>query len=138
MLCGAAGKPLACCQQLPQERLPHPIAEEHESNTFIAEAASPEVDSMTGVGGWTQEETDKFYEEVRRQVKFEKNQALQMPESETVVTDTVCNFYGLEEQVEELHVLPGEEPEHYEVEVTLATGASAHAADRVDFPGYTM
>ena len=93
---------------------------------------------MTGVGGWTQEETDKFYEEVRRQVKFEKNQALQMPESETVVTDTVCNFYGLEEQVEELHVLPGEEPEHYEVEVTLDTGESAHAADRVDFPGYAV
>ena len=49
--------------------------------------------------------------------------------------DTVCNFYGLEEQTEELNVLPGEETEYYEVEVTLDIGASVHAADRVDFPG---
>jgi len=55
-----------------------------------------------------------------------------------LVQDTVCNFYGLNEQDEELNVLPGEEPEFYEVETTLDTGASTHAADRVDFPGYTV
>ena len=53
-----------------------------------AEAVSPEVDSTTGVGGFTQEETDELYQEVREQVRLEK----QMLESETV-----CNFYGLNE-----------------------------------------
>jgi hypothetical protein len=94
------------------------------------EAAAPEVVSTTGDGGYTQEETDELYEDVRRQVKFEK-------EAEKL-TDTVCNFYGLDEQTEELNVLPGEEPEYYEVETTLDTGASTHAADRVDFPGYAV
>jgi hypothetical protein len=54
------------------------------------------------------------------------------------VHDTVCNFYGLSEQGEELNALPNEEPEFYEVETTLDTGASTHAADRVDFPGYVV
>ena len=54
------------------------------------------------------------------------------------VQGTICNFYGLNEQDEELNVLPAEEPEFYEVETTLDTGASTHAADRVDFPGYEV
>ena len=43
-----------------------------------------------------------------------------------------CNFL---EAMQELNVLPGEEPEYLEVEMTLDTGATVHAADRVDFPG---
>jgi hypothetical protein len=54
------------------------------------------------------------------------------------VDETVCNFYGLTEtNGEEVNALP-DEPEFYEVETTLDTGASAHAADRVDFPGYDV
>jgi hypothetical protein len=55
-----------------------------------------------------------------------------------VAEGTFCNFYGLSEEEDgSLNTLP-EEPEYYEVETTLDTGASAHAADRVDFPGYTV
>ena len=54
-----------------------------------------------------------------------------------LVDETVCNFYGLTEDEETVNVLP-EEPEFYEVETTLDTGASAHAASRVDFPGYEV
>ncbi len=57
---------------------------------------------------------------------------------EDIVEDTVCGFYGLgDEKEQSLNVLP-EEPEFYEVETTLDTGASTHAADRVDFPGYAV
>jgi hypothetical protein len=84
---------------------------------------------MTGDGGYTQEETDELYREVREQVRLEK-QALE--------NETVCNFYGLNEDgAETLNALP-EEPEFYEVETTLDTGATTHAADRVDFPGYEV
>ena len=77
---------------------------------------------MTGSGGYTQEETDELYEEVRQQVEMYK----------------LCNFDGFnEEGNEELNTMP-EEPEFYEVETTLDTGASTHAADRVDFPGYEV
>ena len=52
--------------------------------------------------------------------------------------ETVCNFFGLNESADgELNALP-EEPEFYEVETTLDTGATTHAADRVDFPGYEV
>jgi hypothetical protein len=51
---------------------------------------------------------------------------------------TFCNFYGLSEEESGSLNTPPEEPEYYEVETTLDTGASAHAADRVDFPGYTV
>ena len=51
----------------------------------------------------------------------------------TIVDETVCNFYCLSEEDETVNALP-EEPELYEVETTLGTGASAHASDRVDFP----
>ena len=41
--------------------------------------------------------------------------------------------------VEELHALPNaQEPEFYDVECTLDTGATVHAADRIDFPGRTV
>ena len=36
----------------------------------IAEAAAPGVVSMTGSGGFTQEETDELYAEVGQQVKL--------------------------------------------------------------------
>ncbi len=42
------------------------------------------------------------------------------------------NFWGVE-VVEELNALG--EPEFIEIEMTLDTGATCHAADRVDFPG---
>ncbi|MBV60664.1 MAG: hypothetical protein CMH65_05125 [Nevskiales bacterium] len=44
------------------------------------------------------------------------------------------NFWGLE-VTEELNVLPEDEPEFIEIEMTLDTGATVHAADRIDFPG---
>ena len=95
----------------------------------IAEAAAPGVVSMTGSGGFTQEETDELYREVREQVQLE-TQALE--------NETICNFYGLNEDgAGTLNALP-EEPEFYEVETTLDTGATTHAADRVDFPGYEV
>ena len=49
----------------------------------------------------------------------------------------MCNFFGLSDSEDVLNVLP-DEPEFYEVETTLDTGASTHAADRVDFPGYEV
>ena len=39
------------------------------------------------------------------------------------------------ETVEELNALPEEQPEFIEVEMTLDTGATVHAGDRIDFPG---
>ena len=52
--------------------------------------------------------------------------------------ETVCSFFGLNESADaELNVLP-EEPEFYEAETTLDTGATTHAADRVDFRGYEV
>ncbi len=47
------------------------------------------------------------------------------------------NFWGVE-AVEELNVLPEGEPEFLEVEMTLDTGATVHAADRLDFPGCSV
>ena len=52
-----------------------------------------------------------------------------------VVPQELNNFWGVE-AVEELNALPeGEEPEFLEVEMTLDTGATVHACDRIDFPG---
>ena len=49
--------------------------------------------------------------------------------------DGLYNFWGVE-AVEELNALPEEEePEFIEVEMTLDTGATVHACDRIDFPG---
>ena len=36
---------------------------------------------------------------------------------------------------DELNMLPGEDPEFIEIEMALDTGATVHAADRVDFRG---
>ncbi len=45
------------------------------------------------------------------------------------------NFWGVE-AVDQIHMLPDEEePEFIEIEMTLDTGATVHAADRIDFPG---
>ncbi len=44
------------------------------------------------------------------------------------------NFWGVE-AIEEINALPEGEPEFLEVEMTLDTGATVHAADRLDFPG---
>ena len=52
--------------------------------------------------------------------------------------EEICNFYGLNEDESTLNALQTEEPEFYDVEMTLETGASTHAADRVDFPGYDV
>ena len=80
---------------------------------------------------FTAKETEELYTDVRRRVKVEE-------EFKKTVDETVCNFYGLTEtNGEEVNALP-DEPEFYEVETTLDTGASAHAADRVDFPGYDV
>ena len=47
-----------------------------------------------------------------------------------------CSFYGIENDAEEAHAL--EEPEFFITEMTLDTGATTHAADRLDFPGQTV
>ena len=53
----------------------------------------------------------------------------------TSCTQTINLFSA----VEQLHALPqAAEPEFYEVECTLDTGATVHAADRLDFPGYEI
>ena len=48
----------------------------------------------------------------------------------------LCSFYGIENDAEEAHTL--EEPEFFITEMTLDTGATTHAADRLDFPGQTV
>ena len=48
----------------------------------------------------------------------------------------LCSFYGIENDAEEAHAL--EEPEFIITEMTLDTGATTHAADRLDFPGQTV
>ncbi len=50
------------------------------------------------------------------------------------VPEQFHSFWSVE-VVDELNVLPEEEPEFIEIEMTLDTGATVHAADRVDFPG---
>ena len=50
------------------------------------------------------------------------------------VPEQFHSFWSVE-VVDELNVLPEEEPEFIEMEMTLDTGATVHAADRVDFPG---
>ena len=56
--------------------------------------------------------------------------------SDGTTKDTIYNSHGPSNHEEESsNVLP-EEPEFYEVETTLDTGATTHAADRVDFPGH--
>ena len=40
--------------------------------------------------------------------------------------------------IEELNVLPTAEPEYLEVEMTLDTGATVHAMDIIDLPGFTV
>ena len=82
---------------------------------------------------FTSEETDELDAEVREQVQAERAEKF-----EDVAEGTVCNFYGLtDEEGDSLNALP-EEPEYYEVETTLDTGATTHATDRVDFPGYEV
>ena len=44
-------------------------------------------------------------------------------------------FFG---EVEQLHGLPQVEPEYLEVEMTLDTGASVHAINRLDLPGFKV
>ena len=51
-----------------------------------------------------------------------------------LVPDQLHNFWGVE-CTEELNVMPEEEPEYIDVEMTLDTGATVHSADRLDFPG---
>ncbi len=51
-----------------------------------------------------------------------------------MVPAEINNFWGVE-TVDELNALPDSEPEFLEVEMTLDTGATVHACDRVDFPG---
>ena len=48
----------------------------------------------------------------------------------------LCSFYGIENDAEEADTL--EEPEFFITEMTLDTGATTHAADRLDFPGQTV
>ena len=52
------------------------------------------------------------------------------------VKPELCSFYGIEDDAEEAHVL--EELEFFITEMTLDTGATTHAADRIDFPGQTV
>ena len=44
-------------------------------------------------------------------------------------------FFG---EVQQLHSLPQAEPEFIEVEMTLDTGASVHAINRLDLPGFVV
>ena len=93
-----------------------------------------EFDGIPGVDrSFTPEEADELYEDVRKEVKSEE-----IDRFKGIVDATVLNFFGLNgETGEELNVMPGG-PEFYDVETTLGTGASTHAADRVDFPGYEV
>ena len=70
------------------------------------------------------------------EVKVNVKKAVQ-EEFKGLVDETIYNFYGLTEDEGMINALP-DEPEFYEVETTLDTGASAHAANRVDFPGYEV
>ena len=48
----------------------------------------------------------------------------------------LCSFYGIESDAHEAHAL--EEPEFLITEMTFDTGATTHAADRLDFPGQVV
>ena len=52
--------------------------------------------------------------------------------------EAINSFYGIVEGEGEIHALPEAEPEYIEVEMALDSGASVHAADRVDFPGHEV
>ena len=52
--------------------------------------------------------------------------------------EAINNFYGIVEEEGEIHALREAEPEFIEVEMALDSGASVHAADRVDFPGHEV
>ena len=52
--------------------------------------------------------------------------------------EAINSFYGIVEEECEIHALPEAEPEYIEVEMALDSGASVHAADRVDFPGHEV
>ena len=103
----------------------------------------------------SQECEDELAANIEKQIDYEKAQlptyASQDPDFEEkwwtkrraelrlgpAADDAVpLNFF---EAVEELHTLPSAaEPEFYETEVTLDTGATVHAADRTDFPGHEV
>ena len=48
------------------------------------------------------------------------------------------SFYGIENLNEEVNALPDQEPVFIETEMTLDTGATVHAADRLDLPGHEV
>ena len=49
---------------------------------------------------------------------------------------TLRSFYGIEDVGGEVNAL--KEPEFIETEMTLDTGATSHAADRLDFPAHEV
>ena len=53
------------------------------------------------------------------------------------VIEEGLNFFA-DTAVEELNVAEDNEPEFIEVEMTLDTGATVHAADREDLPGHEV
>ena len=59
--------------------------------------------------------------------------------TEPAADDHALNmFYGLECHDESLNILPDDEPEFIETEMTLDTGATVHAADRADLPAHQV
>ena len=67
--------------------------------------------------------------------------ALAVPTEEPLRGETpggLNSFYGIESLNEEVNALPDQEPEFIETEMTLDTGATVHAADRLDLPGHEV
>ena len=67
--------------------------------------------------------------------------AIAVPTEEPLLGETpsgLNSFYGIENLNEEVNALPDQEPEFIETEMTLDTGATVHAADRLDLPGHEV
>ena len=54
------------------------------------------------------------------------------------IYDNPLQVVNLFTPIEELNILPTAEPEYLEVEMTLDTGATVHAMDILDLPGFTI
>ena len=85
-----------------------------------------------------QEEPDvswpEFFEFIKKPVRYTEIGANDQAKVEKVDEGTLSLAFF--EAVEHLHGLPEAEPEYIEVEMTLDTGASGHAINRLDLPGF--
>ena len=69
---------------------------------------------------------------------YEARQTLPTKKSSKKIYDNPSQVINLFTPIEELNILPTIEPEFLEVEMTLDTGATVHAMDILDLPGFAV